>query len=114
MSAVLAARKDPARILLLKGNKPLELRWNRKRRAIFYASEGSYLDTILMEDSGWRTVDLAPMSLAVMDCGDLTHLTISPLEFITQGGSTQMGLETTANSTRTTGNSPQNPRGSTQ
>jgi len=114
MSGVLACRRDPETILLLKGNKPLELRWNRKRRTIFYASEGSYLDAILMEDPGWRTLDLAPMSVAVVDCGDLTQLTITPLEFITQGRSTQKGLETVTNSMKTTGNSPQNPRGSTQ
>ena len=39
MTAVLASRLDPETILVLKGNKPLALRFHRRHRAILYASE---------------------------------------------------------------------------
>ena len=113
MSAALAARKDPERVFLLKGNKPLEIRWNRKRRALLYASKRAYLDAILGDDPGWRVLDLAPMSLAVFGCQDLEHLTVAPLEFIAQARSTQTGRASDHNTRTTDRQHEQNPRGST-
>jgi hypothetical protein len=54
MSAVLASRLDPGTITVLKGNKPLSLRYSRKHRAVLYASEAEYIEAALDDLRGWR------------------------------------------------------------
>ncbi len=65
MSAVLASRLDPGAITVIKGNKPLSLRYSRKHRAVLYASEPEYIEAALDDPPGrrlgsgpWRVDDL--------------------------------------------------------
>jgi len=58
ITAVLASRLDPETILVLKGNKPLELRIHRRYRAALYASDPAFLDAVLADERGWRELSL--------------------------------------------------------
>ena len=84
MAAVLASRLDPETILVLKGNKPLELRIHARHRAVLYASDAAYLDAVLHEERGWCELSVPPMSLLVFQHRMLTDFSIEPLEFIVQ------------------------------
>ena len=52
ITAVIACRTDPGTIFVLKGNRPLELRWNPRRKAVLYASDPAYLDAVLVGGKG--------------------------------------------------------------
>lgn len=83
MTAVLASRLDPETIIVLKGNKPLELCINQRHRAVLYASDPAFLDAVLAEERGWR--EFAPaMSLIVFRHEVLMEFSRMSLEFIAQ------------------------------
>ncbi len=84
MAAVLASRLDPETILVLKGNKPLELRFHARHRAVLYASDTAYLDAVLDEERGWCELSIPPMNLLVFRHRMLADFSIEPLEFIAQ------------------------------
>ena len=84
MTAVLASRLDPETILVLKGNKPLELRTHRKHRAVLYASDPAFLDAVLAEERGWRELSVPSMSMIVFRHEVLTEFSRESLEFIVQ------------------------------
>ena len=84
MAALLASRLDPETILVLKGNKPLELRFHKRHRAILYASDPAYLDAVLDEEPGWRELLIPAMSLMVFRHRDLMNFSMEPFEFIAQ------------------------------
>ena len=81
ITAVFASRKDPERILVLKGNKPLALWWHRKHRVVAYASDEAYLDDALSGERGWRPLDVPPMSLLVFDTNRLLDFTNEEFSF---------------------------------
>lgn len=78
VSAVLASRQDPKAVMVIKGNKPLELRYHKGHKAIIYASDAVYLDVVLAGDSGWRTLPVPPMSLLTFRCDHLPRFTTEP------------------------------------
>lgn len=80
MSAVIASKTDPETIIVIKGNKPLEFRYHKKCRALMYASEGEFLDTVL-SDPAWVHIAVEPMTLLVIPCNDLLGLVQSPMYF---------------------------------
>ena len=84
ITAVLACRIDPGTVLVLKGNRPLELRWHPKRKAILYASDPIYLDVVLAEEKGWKELSIPPMSLLVFRHEDLAGFSVEPFEFVAQ------------------------------
>ena len=84
MAALLASRLDPETVLVLKGNKPLELRIHKRHRAVLYASDAAYLDAVLDEERGWFELSIPPMSLLVFRHRMLTDFSIEPFEFIAQ------------------------------
>jgi glucosamine 6-phosphate synthetase-like amidotransferase/phosphosugar isomerase protein len=63
MSAVLVSRLDPGTITVLKGNKPLSLRYSRKHRAVLYASEAEYIEAALDVLRGWRELEMPPLTM---------------------------------------------------
>jgi len=63
IAAVMASRRDPNIVLLLKGNNPLELRWNARLRVLFYASAGSYLDKVRCGGDEWTELVAPAMTL---------------------------------------------------
>ena len=84
ITAVIACRTDPGTIFVLKGNRPLELRWHPRRKAVLYASDPAYLDAVLAEEKGWREIAVPPMSLVVFRRGDLAGHSVEPFEFVAQ------------------------------
>ncbi|MFH0778121.1 MAG: hypothetical protein V2A71_05755 [Candidatus Eisenbacteria bacterium] len=71
ITAVIACRTDPGTVFVLKGNRPLELRWHPRRKAVLYASDPAYLDAVLAEEKGWSELPVPPMSLLVFQREDL-------------------------------------------
>ncbi len=81
ISAVVTSLLDPQRIIVLKGNKPLSLRYNPKLRAIIYSSEAFHLAVALRDDVGWKEIKLTPMSCAVFNTGNLPEFETLPFNF---------------------------------
>ena len=84
MTAVLASRNDPETILVLKGNKPLELWTHRRYRVVIYASDPAFLDAVLAEEPGWRELTVPAMSMIVFKHEDLMEFSRESFEFIAQ------------------------------
>lgn len=84
ISAVMASAEHPEAIHVLKGNKPLSLRYNRRFKCIAYASANEWLDRSLEGQKGWRSFDLDPMTLAVFNPADLLNPILHNLQFTTQ------------------------------
>lgn len=71
LSAVMASKTVPESILIVKGNKPLYLRYHEPSNIIVYASDRAYLDGVLLSTLGWREVYVEPMSIITFQCDDL-------------------------------------------
>lgn len=71
VTAIIACRTDPGTVFVLKGNRPLELRWHPRRKAVLCGSDPAYLDAVLAEEKGWRELPVPPMSLVVLRRGNL-------------------------------------------
>ena len=84
MTAVLASRNDPETILVLKGNKPLELWTHRRYRVVIYASVPTFLDAVLAEEPGWLELSVPAMSMIVFRHEDLMEFSMESLKFIAQ------------------------------
>jgi hypothetical protein len=84
MGAVLASRDGPGTVTLLKGNKPLHLRYHWRYRVVLYASGAAFLDEALDSERGWRDIEVSPMTMVTFSSADLTALTTRPLTFIAQ------------------------------
>lgn len=48
---------------IIKGNKPLLLRFSRKHRAVFYASEAEYIGAALDDLYGLRKLEIPQLTL---------------------------------------------------
>jgi len=84
ITAVIACRTDPETVIVLKGNRPLELRRHLRRKAVLYASDPAYLDAVLAEEKGWREIAVPPMSLVVFRRENLSGYLVEPFEFVAQ------------------------------
>ncbi|MHB1458759.1 MAG: class II glutamine amidotransferase [Armatimonadota bacterium] len=71
MSAVMTLLCEPGRIIVVKGSKPLEIFYHRKRDVLLYASELDFMAEILMQEGGWSAVDGRPMSVVEFRYEDL-------------------------------------------
>jgi len=69
ISAVLAAVGAPGRVVVLKGNKPLEFRYSRRHRAVAYGTDPGVLDDAIAasyrESHDWRPMVVRPMTMLV-------------------------------------------------
>jgi len=84
MSAVIVAKTDPETAIVIKGNKPLELVYHPKLRAVFYASSAKYLQAALSDTKGWERMPMQPMRIGVFRCSDLQSLQQLPFGFVAQ------------------------------
>lgn len=71
VSAVMASLLNPREVVVIKGNKPLELRFDRDRQVVIYSSDAGDLDRALAGDRGWKLIDLKPMTIAIFSCENL-------------------------------------------
>jgi len=74
MSAVVVATGDPTKILLIKGNQPLEARYHAARGLVAYASESQILDGVLELETGWQVIRIPPWRLVIADTRRITPL----------------------------------------
>ena len=93
VSAVMVSRLNPTEIVLIKGNNPLEVRYNRARKVVAYSSDAVYLDTVLVGDRRWRPIDLKPMTIATFSCDHLETPNCEPFKltldrYLKEGNST--------------------------
>ena len=79
LSAVIVATSDPTRILLVKGNQPLEVRCHRKHAIIAYASESKILDAALDKEPGWEEMRIPSWRLVVADIREPMPLVAYPI-----------------------------------
>jgi glucosamine 6-phosphate synthetase-like amidotransferase/phosphosugar isomerase protein len=81
ISAVVTSVSGPQRIIVLKGNRPLSLRYHPELGALVYSSDGFHLGSILKTKS-WKRIDLMPMTCAVFNIADLLKPQVIPFNFI--------------------------------
>lgn len=85
ISAVLVAEAAPGRVVVLKGNMPLEFRYSRKHRAVAYASDGRVLDDAIEAGCGnghdWRPMVVRPMTMLVFRREEVLRPEAYRLEF---------------------------------
>ena len=79
MSAVVVATNDPAKILLVKGNQPLEVRYHEAPGLIAYASESQILDIAIGSDTGWELIEIPAWRIVVVDTRRMMPLTAYPI-----------------------------------
>jgi glucosamine 6-phosphate synthetase-like amidotransferase/phosphosugar isomerase protein len=84
ISAVMASTLDPTTILVLKGNKPLSLWFNRQRRVVAYASDEQFLMGALSDSAGWRPLGVPEMTLLTLRHDGEWAVDMRPLDFIAQ------------------------------
>jgi len=76
---VVVATGDPAKILLVKGNQPLEVRYHEARGLIIYASEPEILDSAIGSDAGWEVIEILAWRLVVVDTRRVMSLAAYPI-----------------------------------
>lgn len=74
LSAVVVATGDPTRILLVKGNQPLEARYHAACGLVAYASESQILDGVAGLETGWQVIPIPPWRLVVADTRQIMPL----------------------------------------
>ena len=79
LSAIAVATSDPARIVLIKGNQPLEVRCCEGRGLIAYASEPEILDAAIGHDTGWEAIEIPAWRRVVVDTRRMMPLTTYPV-----------------------------------
>jgi len=84
MSAVLASRLDPGAITVIKGNKPLSRRYSRKHWAVLYTSEPEYIEVALDDLSGWRKLEIPPLTMLTFRHESLNEWQSHPFRFVCQ------------------------------
>jgi len=84
MSAVIVAKTDHDNVIIIKGNKPLELIYHSKLRVVLYASSAKYFQAALSDIHGWERVPMQPKRVGVFRCSDLQSLQLSPFSFVAQ------------------------------
>ncbi len=82
LSVIAAATSQPNRILLVKGNRPLEVWRNQRRGLIAYASELAILDEAIGSQPGWEEVRIPPWTLVVVDVGAGIALVAHPIPHV--------------------------------
>jgi hypothetical protein len=84
----LAAVGAPERVVVLKGNKPLEFRYSRRHRAVAYATDAAVLDDAIdasyREPHDWRPMVVEPMTMLVFRHEDVFAPEAHRLAFVAQ------------------------------
>ncbi len=81
LTAVLTSRVAAGEILVLKGDRPIDLRFHPDLLAVLYASDRGVLDAVLVGEPGWQAIDLASMTIARFRVRDVGNPEIGPLMF---------------------------------
>ena len=79
LSAIVVVTSDPTKILVVKGNQPLAVRYHETCGLIAYASESEILDSAIGSDTGWEVVEIPAWRLVVVDTRRMMPLTAYPI-----------------------------------
>ncbi len=79
LSVVAVATSDPTKILLVKGNQPLEVWRHEARGLIAYASELAILDDAIGLEAGWEEIRVKPWTLVAVETHPAMSLTSCPI-----------------------------------
>jgi len=79
LSAIVVSTNDPSKILLVKGNQPLELRYHAARGLIIYASESQILDSAIGSETDWEAIEIPAWRIVVVDTRRMMPLTAYPI-----------------------------------
>ena len=71
-------------LAVIKGNKPLSLRYSRKHRAVLYASEPEYIEAALDDLRGWRELEIPPLTMLTFRHETLKEWQSHPFKFVCQ------------------------------
>jgi len=84
VAAALISREEPGRLLLIRGNRPLQVRYHARLRTAIWASEALFLDAVLGGDVGWRELALPAMHrLELRTEGDPSRAKPRPFQLAT-------------------------------
>lgn len=75
----LSISTDPTKILLVKGNQPLEARRHPERGLVTYASEPEILDEATDLEDGYEDLCLPPWRIAVIDTRQIQTTVTYPI-----------------------------------
>jgi len=82
ISAVVASFLDPYKVIILKGNRPLSLRYSAKYRTIIYSSDELHLDIVLEPNGDWKPLEMEYMTCGIFNAKELPEFEILPFNFI--------------------------------
>ncbi len=81
LTAVLTSRVAAGEVLVIKGNRPIDVVYHSERAAVLYASERRFLDEAVAEESGWQAIEIPPMHIARFRVRDIGSPEIEPFSF---------------------------------
>lgn len=82
LSAVLINADCPHEVVVIKGNRPLFMRWHNRLGALAYASDEQYLDVACAGgEEAWTPYEVDPMTALSFYCGKKLEVTAMPVDF---------------------------------
>lgn len=79
LSVVIVATRFPYKILLVKGNQPLQMRYNSELFIFAYASENEILDRVIGSEEDWEPINMPEWHLVTVNTQTLLPLISYPL-----------------------------------
>lgn len=79
LSAVMVAKTDPGRVVMVKGNKPLEMMYSARYGVVLYASNMDYIKSVVGSESGWAEMTIPRNALVGVDTCSLEIAEIAPV-----------------------------------
>lgn len=79
LAAVMVAKTDPGRVVMVKGNKPLEMMYSAQYRVVLYASNMNYIKSAVGGESGWAEMTIPRNPLVGVDTCSLEIVEIAPV-----------------------------------
>ncbi|MHB0999254.1 MAG: hypothetical protein ACYC27_08405 [Armatimonadota bacterium] len=91
LSAVIASTSRPGQVLLVKGNMPLEVWYNKDLRILAYASEPHILGRSTGSTTGWESIDIPAWTVTTVNIKNIPRMRCCRFQCISTvgtGGST--------------------------
>ena len=79
IAAVMVAKTDPGRVVMVKGNKPLEMVCSARYRVVLYASNMDYIKSVVGGELGWADMTIPRNTLISVDAPSLEIVEIVPV-----------------------------------
>lgn len=79
VAAVMVAKTNPGRVVMVKGNKPLEMMFSPRYRAILYASDLSFIKQVIGTEAGWFEMTIPRNAILAVDTQSLKVADVVPV-----------------------------------